>query len=189
MASKQDPPTFVVERIDQLAELTSPARLEILDAACAAGPCTAAELGRLLGRAPDSLYYHLRRLVRVELLAEEGGGPDGATYTAPARVIRMSTASSGPKYRALMSKVMLATLRATQRDLTRSIDAGGRVGHEADSDAGVGRVKGWLTSREQEKVNTHLRAIHEILHRSKPRPGARLFAIGYGFAAIEAIER
>ena len=59
----------VVERVEQIALLASPARQEIVDTIEAlGGEAAVAELAAQLGRSSDGLYYHLRHLVR-------GGGP------------------------------------------------------------------------------------------------------------------
>src|SRR5689334_14748625 len=61
-----------ITRAPQPPAPASPGRQEILDVLARTGPAAAAEIGRLLGRAPDGLYYHLRSLERVGLVARDG---------------------------------------------------------------------------------------------------------------------
>ena len=64
---------MLVARPEQLAAITSPARVELLELIGVWGPCAIADVARRMGRAPDSLYYHVRKLVDVGLLERTGG--------------------------------------------------------------------------------------------------------------------
>src|SRR5262245_53730502 len=59
-----------IDRPAQLQALASPVGQELLDGLDAAGPCAISDLAARLGRAPDSLYFHVRELVRVGLVVE-----------------------------------------------------------------------------------------------------------------------
>ena len=52
----------------QILVLASPVRQDILDTVAAAGPCSVADLARLLGMPADGLYYHIRSLSLAGLL-------------------------------------------------------------------------------------------------------------------------
>jgi predicted transcriptional regulator len=52
----------------QIRVLASPVRQDIVETVDAAGPCSVAELARLLGMPADGLYYHIRRLSSADLL-------------------------------------------------------------------------------------------------------------------------
>ncbi|HUE01192.1 MAG TPA: helix-turn-helix domain-containing protein [Bryobacteraceae bacterium] len=52
----------------QIRVLASPVRQDILDTVDAAGPCSVAQLARLLGMRADGLYYHIRCLSQAGLL-------------------------------------------------------------------------------------------------------------------------
>src|SRR5437667_11713853 len=53
----------------QLRALEAPVRQELIDLLARSGPSSAAELGRLVGRPADGLYYHLRVLQRAGLVS------------------------------------------------------------------------------------------------------------------------
>ena len=93
--------TFEVVRDDQIEVMASPARLEILDAVRSTGPCSIADIAALLGRPADSLYYHVRQLVEVDLLIPCGTRPTSRRheelYRTPARRIRTPFAADDPK--------------------------------------------------------------------------------------------
>ena len=65
-------PLFPVRERAQIEALASPARQEVADGLQAIGPCSIADLADLLGRAPDSLYYHVRKLEKVGLVVARG---------------------------------------------------------------------------------------------------------------------
>src|SRR5215831_13517183 len=56
----------------QVAALVSPVRQELLDVLARVDAVSLAELGALLGRPADGLYYHVRALRRVGLVESMG---------------------------------------------------------------------------------------------------------------------
>ena len=67
-----------------ISELFRPARLEIYECLQVSGPASVAELASRIGRAPDSLYYHLKKLVEIgviERCGEENGSLNGTGKT------------------------------------------------------------------------------------------------------------
>lgn len=74
---------FLLTDPSMVKALASPARQEIVDALQAAGARTIAELAALLARPADSLYFHVRSLVKVGLVVERGErreGPGGGMW-------------------------------------------------------------------------------------------------------------
>src|ERR1043166_5091224 len=55
---------------NRIVTLASPVRLSIVHTLEGIGPCSVATLARVLGVAPDSLYYHLRLLERRGLITK-----------------------------------------------------------------------------------------------------------------------
>lgn len=66
-----------------LQALAYPARLELMEALMTNQPATVEELGHALGRAPKTLYHHLKPLLAVGLIVEVGERP---TSKRPAKV-------------------------------------------------------------------------------------------------------
>src|SRR6187402_212726 len=79
-----------VREARQIEALASGARQELVDALQTLGPCSIADLGAHLGRASDSLYYHVRLLARAGLVVERGsrrsGARDEALWDVPGRL-------------------------------------------------------------------------------------------------------
>jgi predicted transcriptional regulator len=66
------PPVMKLDRVDQYKVLINPVRFEMFECMRALAPCTAAELARQMARAPDTLYPHLRKLIRIGVVVEAG---------------------------------------------------------------------------------------------------------------------
>ncbi|MBL0928182.1 MAG: helix-turn-helix transcriptional regulator [Phycisphaerales bacterium] len=170
-----------VDRDDQLMALTSPARQEVLDGVQAIGPCSIAELAELIGRPPDSLYYHVRKLVDVGLLVQKGSRKskrrDEAVFDLTARPLRLVFDTRKDSNIIAMIESTSAMLRITDRNFKRSVDAGDVIIDGKSRNTWVGRLKGWLTKEEVAEVNTKIADIVQLFTRHKREPGTELHAI------------
>ena len=72
---------FRICRKDQIRCLMSQVRQEIVDVVEALGTCSIGEIAEQLGRSADGLYYHVKALVKVDLLEERGVRPGGRIFT------------------------------------------------------------------------------------------------------------
>lgn len=178
----------------QIAALASPARQEVVDSLSVSGPASIAELACDLGRAPDSLYYHVRALERVGLVVRRGTRPAGVRseviYDVPgARMVIDREPSTRGEKQTLM-RVVSAALRSAERELRGALDSGLAVYRRCKGrNAWAARVKGWLTPDELIEVREHLDAAAEILMRGKQRPGTRLHTVTHVLTPLEPTER
>jgi hypothetical protein len=148
---------YVIRARDQIAALESAVRQEIIDVIQAAGPCSAAELAALMGRPPDALYYHIRKLQAVGLLVtvdtRRPNGREQAVYD----LVGHPLALHFPAGRAAAEHPLHGVVRAMAR--TRERDS--RTAHgtrEARQDSPtrnlwVGRRHAWLTPADLRRVN------------------------------------
>ncbi len=160
----------------QIETLASPVRMEILDAVDAAGPCSVKEMARLLGRAPYTFYYHLKKLAEVGLVVEAGSRRslrrDEVVYDTPGHPMRFDEAlAAKPRSVRGVLKSLKATLRLTSRDIERACDSGRDFGRGRRRHTYGGRTKGWLATEQLKEVNDHIESILSILN--KPRSGDR----------------
>ena len=176
-----------------MAALTSPVRQEIVDALCASGPCSISEMARLLGRAPDSLYYHVRRLEEVGLLVPHGqvkaGRRDAAVYDVPGRPLTIDQKAIDSRTRPIMLKSGAAMMRSAERDLRGALESGVPFGTGKRRRVWVGRTKGWFTTAELAEINTHIQALVDLFEDSRRRRGSRLHTLTYLFTPVESRER
>lgn len=180
-------PTYVVREARQIEALRSPARQELVDGAQALGPCPISTLAATLGRAPDSLYHHVRLLERVGLLVRRGtrrsGAREAALYDVPGRLV-IDHEPGTPRERARLAGLVGAALRLAQRDLARAF-ADGRATYRRGPrrNAWGARTKGWLTPDELGEVRAHLEALSGLFARGR-RPGAELHALAFVLAPL-----
>ena len=177
----------------QIAALASPARQEVVDGLQALGPCSIAELGANLGRAPDSLYYHVRALEKLGLVVRAGQRTSGARpealYDVPGK-LALDHEPGTKRERELLASLVAAALRSGARDFRRALDEG-RAQHRrsAQRNAWGGRVKGWLTADELAEVRAHLEALTELFVRGTRRRGTQLAALSFVLAPLAPTTR
>jgi len=179
---------FYLRDAAQLEALRSPARHEIVDGLQALGPCSIAELAVSIGRAPDSLYYHVRALERVGLIVRRGsrasGAREEALYDTPGRLVIDHQPKTGRDRRTL-TQLTGALLRIAERDFRAAVESGvARNGRTAQRNTWCGRMKGWLTRDELAEVREHLEALSQLVSRGSRRPGAELHALAFSLAPL-----
>lgn len=163
----------------QLRALASPARQEILDLLARTGPASAADLGRLLQRPADSLYYHLRTLERVGLVrmarSRVRAGRSEALYRSVHRepALRHDVSPGGNS--TAVTAIVASMLRLGVRDF-RKASMSDEVRTEGPRrDLWALRVAGWLAEGDLETVNRRIRRLQDTVTRR--RLGGRLYAL------------
>lgn len=175
----------VIADLAQIRGLSSPVRQEIVDAVTAMGPVSVAELARSLGRAPNALYFHIQKLVRLGLLVrrEEATvglrtrsrvtraatlrGRPSTSYDVPGRPMRLAYQPEQPRTRAPMGKLVRSMLSSAGRSFVRAYRPDVAVVDGLDRNLWASRSKRMLSPPEVRAVNTHLRALVAILNQPK----------------------
>lgn len=146
-----------------------------------AGPCSVAELARLLGRPADALYHHLRRLVRGGLVLEverrQLGRHAYAVYDLALRPPRLSYAP--PVRTADVARVVAAAQRLTWREFRGALAAGTGVTQGPRRTLRGGRAKGWVTPRTLARVNRLLEELMSTVGSGRPAPGATPISVSF----------
>jgi DNA-binding transcriptional ArsR family regulator len=159
----------------QIRALASAVRQDIVDALESAGPCSIRELARLLGRRPDALYYHLRVLSEVGLIAQfasDGKGESGATVDVLSRPLHLHYDLSDRANREGVCRVVDAMTRSAQRDFRRAFRPGAAQVEGPTRDLWAGRCQGWLSEEDMREVNRLLSRILSIV-RARQAPTRR----------------
>ncbi len=166
----------------QVETLASPIRQEIVDLVQATGPCSIARMGELLGRAADSLYFHIRKLERVGLLIHAGTQSRGrraeALYDVPGELFLDYDLKSSPSQERL-GRTVAAMLRLAHRDFENACDSKDSVPNGARRNLWGARMKAWLNQRELQEVRGHLEAISRLMSRSRQSRNSRLHAVTF----------
>ena len=178
MKAKTDT-TYLIEGQPKLATLDSPVRQEILDAIHALGACTVAEIAELLNRAPDSLYYHLKILLNVELVRETGVRQSGlrpeTLFDIPGRPMRIKY-SADPDVREAIGRIVSGLLRLTDRDFRAVVRQRETLRGDGATVLTGGRTKAWLAPEQISSINNLLQEIETIMASGRKAPDTHLMA-------------
>lgn len=177
---------FTIRRPEQIAALASPVRQEILDALAGMPGSSVADLADALGRPPDSLYYHVRALVRVGLIVAGGGdrGRRGALYRTIAPHLRLAYDPSSPVNASLVGRAVASMMRLAARDFRRGFRLGVAVSGSR-RELWAGRSSGWLSGADLARVNSLLTRLSALLQSSRRRPGSRFAAVTFTLVPLE----
>ncbi|MFO0834494.1 MAG: helix-turn-helix domain-containing protein [Phycisphaerales bacterium] len=167
----------------QARALVSPARQEIIDALDAAGPCSVSALAALIGRAPDGLYFHLRRLESCGLVKQcertREGRHTWATYDVAERPVRLDYDSLPTDS---VAAVIAAAMRLGTRDFKRAMRKGGVTVRGNDRDLWGARIKGWITPANIRRINELLNELRGLMHNRGPAKGTKAMSISFVMA-------
>lgn len=174
------PATIWIKDPAQIRALESPMRQEIVDAITAIGPCSITELAANLGRAADSLYFHVKKLVKVRLVQElekrKSGRHEWAVYAMPGRVARIVYTDAASRS---IRKVVAGAVRLSLREFNNaSIQKEVRTSGPGRNLWG-GRTKGWLNDADLIEINKLLEQIQQIMYRSEPGPGRAVHSLAW----------
>ncbi|MDF1798906.1 MAG: helix-turn-helix domain-containing protein [Planctomycetota bacterium] len=168
-------------QLARLQALASPARLELVEALQVGGASTAADLAARLGRAPDSLYHHLRQLEAAGIVARRGSRATGGRRSAvfdlvPGAAAGGGDGTTGEAERAGIASLAAAVLRLTERDVGTCLGPRwGDLVELVDDDAqvpAVSRSKAWLTAAELTELADRLAALQDFLRARLVPPQA-----------------
>jgi DNA-binding transcriptional ArsR family regulator len=176
---------FLIGRTDQLRALASPMRQELLDVLEAAGPSAISELAERLGRAPDSLYFHIRELVRVGLVVEVERRKVGrhvfVVYDLVGRPLRIDRSKAR---RADLQSVVAGILRLATRDYQRGLADPTTVPDGPERNHWGARVRGWIDASEVARANELLEELSDLIREGHPGPGRQPVALAWVLAPV-----
>lgn len=172
-------PAHEVHRPSEMAAVVFPIRQEILDVLAGMKRASVAEIAETLGAAPDSLYYHVKALVRCGLVLRAGERGEGrrreALFQTVSANMRLRYEPSSPANVRGVGKIVGSMLRLAHRDFRRSLSAGDARVAGSSRELWAWRATGWLEPAELASLNTKIRALNR--EASRPRGGGRLYAV------------
>lgn len=164
--------SFLVQRADQRAALTSPIRLEILGLFTGPDPLSVADMAARMARPANAIHYHVRLLARVGLLRKVGTRERGeALYRPVAKRIQLPAPTRGPG-RETALRTMGSAFRMAERDMEAALREGG-FEREGDGRNFIAlRLHTRLTNAGLARVNRHIDAILAVLEKENTRRAA-----------------
>lgn len=178
----------VVSKPEQMAVLRSPVRQEILDVIARWGrPLSLSEVGALLGRPSDGLYYHARLLERSGLLASAGtrtqNGREEALFQAVAPQYKLRYPAGAARGSKALLSIVGSMLRLGMRDFRRALAGGKAKVDGPDRDLWALRQTGWLRPQHVRRVNRLIQELADETARNDPR--GRLYAVSVLLAPLD----
>lgn len=167
----------------QREALSSPLRLEIFGLFTDGRPLTVAQMARLMGRSPSSLYHHVGILVEAGLLREEGvkpGAGRAARRYAPTRGVLHPLVSGDADDGDFVTRVMGSAFRMAERDLEAAVAEGLLAAPDEAEPWRVGRLHGRVRPETLQHVAHHVaEALRLLLEQGArdPRPDDRLCSL------------
>jgi DNA-binding transcriptional ArsR family regulator len=162
--------------------LASPVRIEIIEALQIHGPATVAEIARSLGRRPDSLYHHLRRLEAAGIVEECERRTEGGRAARVLRVVEeMAEAGLGPQaspdLRRAVAEIAVAILRLGEREVRKAAMAPQVRTEGKRRNLHTARQKVWLAPGDLERLNGELDDLRERYAAHERGEDSELFAL------------
>lgn len=157
---------FRIAELDQLEALTSPVRGEMVDILDLMGPLSMSEIAEIMGRPVDSLYYHVRLLVKVGLVIEvekrKAARQEEAVFDVPGRPMFVEYRPSQEEFVNALIRSITGMLRMTRRDFDAAFDKG--LVRESSEGRNVvhSRALGWFTDEEVLEMRSQ---IQEVISR------------------------
>ena len=156
-----------------LKALASPIRQELIDLLVRAGPASAAELGRLIQRPADGLYYHLRELRRVGLVASAGVRERAGRREELFRAVHSNPSlrhdpSPGGNSRAVTA-IVSSMLRLGIRDFKKGAASADVRTQGPARELWALRVTGWLSPAQLAEANRRINALHHLPGQRSPK--------------------
>ena len=156
----------------QLAALSSPERMRIVDALAALGPSSARELGAQLSRAPQALYYHLKALQAAGLVeksasrktAKQPKGRRGeAVYKLIANELEFDAKNATEEMLQSLADAASALLRLADRQTRATLESGTAQLTGQARNLSVKRLTARLKPAELKQLNKLLDELIEFL--------------------------
>ncbi len=155
-----------------LGALASPLRLDILVVLESAAPLSAADLGRRIGRRPDTLYHHLKQLERAGLVRREArpstGGRPADAWRLTQSPLRVRAADSRKVDLEHAGRVVGVLTRSALRDYRAAL---ARSRAEGGPQPWGMRALVWLDAAEFAALKQELWDLLLRLRRREPREG------------------
>lgn len=162
--------TLYLETPKERRALTSAARLEIMGYLQGFGECSVSDIAAGLGRAPDSLYYHLKILIHAGVIQESGSRKAGKRHET---LYRMTHPRAGIPVRAesqatvvSLKKANSSLLRLTERAYQQALENPSILTEGDQRNFFCSRHKGRLTPQNLKKLNSLLEQIEALFHQA-----------------------
>ena len=173
--------------------LKSPVVVDIVQLLRRRGPATVAEIGQRMGRRPNSLHYHIRKMLEAGFVREVGSQRSGARtesiYDVTAEQFVGSNAPRSEPMKQLTRSAAAALCRLAGRDFARATEQPARLVEQGDRrNVLVKRSAARLSKTQLAQLNRHLRAIDDIFNNNLGAERGQLCALTLVLTPINDVQ-
>jgi predicted transcriptional regulator len=177
-------PIHVIAGTDDWAVMMAPVRFEIVEAMRGLAPCSVGEIAQALDRPADTLYPHLRQLLRIGVVVEAG---QRAGRTRPGKLYDLVADDFRPSFRGAGAAAKARTIDHSVRSMagivtraSRKAAAAGRFTHDPGFQNVIGKLENaWLTPAEMKHVHGRLLSLKRYLDARKSRRTGSLYLAAF----------
>ena len=171
-----------IRRPEQIQVLNSAVAIGIIDVLRQRGAATVAELGPRLGRSPNSLHYHMRKLLKTGFVHEVGSRRSGARteaiYDVVADTFVGENAPFTPRLRKLTCDAVASLTRLANRNFAKAAGGAKKLFERGKyRNILATRKTARLTRTQLAAVNRHIEALTEIFDKNIGSDAGELFGI------------
>ncbi len=183
---------YIIDSLQQIKAICSPIRQEIMDAVIAKGTCSITDIAVELGRPADGLYYHIRALIKENLLEDAGENQDNprqeTLYTLPqkASLIKVNYNHSDAEKIQAIKKMVKSMLKINLQDFENGLKNEHAVFEGELRNIWAGRVKNRLNQNQIKKVNILLNELMNVFKQSTDQSSEELYTMQWVLAPIES---
>ena len=163
-------------------------RLEIVMALSTLGKASAAEVGYLLDKAPDSLYHHLRVLEQADLVRacdqRRVGRQTETIYELTADELYFDVDFPTGKNTERAIKLLNTHLKRARRITEEAFRAGVASTREGERNTHVRGEVAWLDDDEVERVNEIVGELRDLFAKAKQRRHGALHSFTFVFSPV-----
>jgi DNA-binding transcriptional ArsR family regulator len=178
----------------QIRALRSTVRQELVDTLQALGSASVAELAAHLDRAADTLYYHVRALLKAGLLVQlpeprQRGRHREVVYALPEpdKALKLVYRQDDSAHHESLSELVGAMLRSSQREFDAAIGDPDCVVDGPGRELWAGRIKGWLSPEELIRCNALIAELGALLSSLKTPERDRLYSLQFLLAPARRV--
>ena len=170
--------------------ISSGVRFELITFLASGGPCSIAELAKMMDVAADGLYHHIRRLEKVGLVHEAGfekvGKQYQAIYDVVAEQIRFDVQSQKAITRNLdrLKKLNSTVFRRAERVFAKALESGVLCFNENNRNALMRSDTAWLNEKEKKRAFELMKELLEIFENGRKKPEGELHALTIQFSPL-----
>ncbi len=160
-------PRFKVTTEKQIRALSGPVQHQMVATLERVGPSTAKELAGHIGLAPESLYYHLRRLKDAGLLVQTDRRPTSrrpeAVYALPGSELVLDSEARSPRFLEALAGLQRSLMNTATRIYERALRSGTSVRRGSRRNLCLIQVQGRLRPRQLGELNRRLEEIADFV--------------------------